>query len=568
MSTVGTLRTYESFESVNAWDHFCTAVPRKFVVRGRDLDGKQAEVRERRNVLKRSFSEISADAVDTVLELISQNSLYRGSENKSKLVDFKALEDTYNALPDADKDNYLWSVIVTNKGYISSTVKNSSIGTLLLEISQGVDLDEAVAHYEHMVAPENYKRPKAIFTKRMLEDAQKTVTELGYMDSLGRRFANIDDITINNILFADRNVSNRLAKKESPNPFEALQKSAAINPKSFSRVESISVDKFISDVLPSAAGIDLFFGNDLRNNMVSLIAPANTEAPSMFKWNNGFSWAYAGNLADSSIKENVKNAGGKVDGVLRFSIQWNDGEKWDQSDLDAHCFEPDRCEIAYYHKEDRQSGGMLDVDIQCPRKNTPAVENITWPSLSKMKDGTYRFFVHCFARRSGCSGFKAEIQFEDQVFNYSYNHSMSGGQNVEVAIVTLKNGKFSIKHTLDASGETMSQNIWGVNTNQFVPVSAIMYSPNYWDDQNGIGNKHVFFMMNGCDNPDTPNGFFNEYLKNDLLKHKRVFEALGAQMKVEPTDNQLSGVGISTTMHKTLIVKIKGNVERVLKVEF
>lgn len=568
MSTVGTLRTYESFESVNAWDHFCTSVPRKFVVHGRDIDGKKAEVRERRNVLKRSFSEISMDAVDTVLELISQNSLYRGSENKPKLADFKALEDVYNALPDADKDNYLWSVIVTNKGYTASTVKNSSIGTLLLEISQGVDLDEAVTHYERMVAPENYKRPKAIFTKRMLEDAQKTVTELGYMDSLGRRFANIDDITINNILFADRNVSNRLAKKKSTNPFEALQKSTAINPKSFSRVESISIDKFISDVLPSAAGIDLFFGNDLRNNMVSLIAPTNAEAPSMFKWNNGFSWAYAGNLADSSIKENVKNAGGKVDGVLRFSIQWNDGEKWDRSDLDAHCIEPNGNEIYFGWKNDRYTGGQLDVDIINPYQNNPAVENITWPNILKMQDGNYRFFVNCYSRRSGCSGFKAEIQFEDQVYNYVYNRPMSTGQDVEVAVVTLKNGKFSIKHALDASGETMSQNIWGVNTNQFVPVSAIMYSPNYWDDQNGIGNKHVFFMMNGCTNPDTPNGFFNEYLKNDLLKHKRVFEALGAQMRVEPTDNQLSGVGVSTTMHKTLIVKIKGNVERILKVEF
>jgi len=133
-----------------------------------------------------------------------------------------------------------------------------------------------------------------------------------------------------------------------------------------------------------------------------------------------------------------------------------------------------------------------------------------------------------------------------------------------VAKVTLKDGKFSIKELLPSS--TSTREIWGVNSNQFVPVSVAMYSPNYWDEQTGNGNRHYFFMLKDCVNPEKPNGFYNEFLKADLLQHKRVFEALGSQMAVQSVDDQLSGVGFSETQHNSFVVKVQGATERVLRV--
>jgi hypothetical protein len=93
-----------------------------------------------------------------------------------------------------------------------------------------------------------------------------------------------------------------------------------------------------------------------------------------------------------------------------------------------------------------------------------------------------------------------------------------------------------------------------------------MYSPNHWDASAGVGNRHYLFMLKDCVNPENPNGFFNEYLSQDLAKHKRVFEALGAEMKVEPSGEQLSGVGFSSTQRNSFTAKVKGSAERILKV--
>ena len=301
--------------------------------------------------------------------------------------------------------------------------------------------------------------------------------------------------------------------------------------------------------------------------MVSLIAPSDKNSKTMFKWNNGFSWAYSGNITDSVIRERVKKAGGNVDGVLRFSIQWNDTDSYSPNDVDAHCIEPNGRRIYFAQKCSPLTGGNLDVDVRYPRKGTPAVENITWERKTCMTPGKYEFFVHMYENRGGGDGFRAEIEFDGNIYHYDYNKNLPQNKQVHVATVTLNHeGEFAIQHHIPANAS--SRELWNLKTNTFVPVSVIMYSPNYWDEQNGIGHRHYFFMLKDCINPENPNAFYNEFLNNELDKHKRVMEALGGKLAVADADDQLSGLGFSATKRNDVIVKVKGATERVFKVKF
>jgi len=535
------------------WEHFYCSLPAAIRYRGNDTIGSaMGSYKDDYSVLQRSLTEIKKEAVDIVLELIEQNSLYKGVEYKHMLTEYRKVITLYEKAE--NKDLFVWEMSRIVPQTVSR-IKNVSIGTLLLDLSEGKELDQAVTSFERMVAPSNYKRPTAIVTKAMIEQAEKTIIELGLQDTLGRRYAVRDDISVNDVLFANRSSSEVLGI------LGELKEDLVVNPKTLSKVEEISVDKFMDDVLPNASSIEVLVENSHMSNFTTLIAPKVPDAPGLFKWNNPFSWSYVNALSDS-MKERVKAAGGNVDGVLRFSLQWNeDGASI--CDLDLHAHTP-KDHIYYGHKEDRYTGGALDVDMIRPRHT--GIENIIWKNLREMKPGDYNLQVrnYCGAHNTG---FSCEIEFDGEIHTFVHDKKLSGV--VSVATVNLStDGKFTIKSHIPSSTKGgVSKEKWGIKTNVFHKVSMVLNSPNFWNGSQ-IGNKHLFFIIEGVKCDESPRGFFNEFLKDDLDKHRKVFELLGSKLKVEDSDEQLSGLGFSVTQRNTLYVKVKGSFERVIKVIF
>ena len=48
-------------------------------------------------------------------------------------------------------------------------------------------------------------------------------------------------------------------------------------------------------------------------------------------------------------------------------------------------------------------------------------------------------------------------------------------------------------------------------------------------------------MFNGCKNDNFARGLYNEFLKKEFTPHRKVFEIVGAKMKVASATKQLSG---------------------------
>lgn len=537
------------------WNHFYLELPKRLVYKGADsIDSTLAVYRDNKNVLKRSLDELTLDAAQTILELIGQNSLYRGKEFEGIIRGFHDLKTEYNTIPNDLKDNYTW-IKSTQVGGAMCKIRNTSIGTLLVDLSEGRDLDEAVSAFERVVAPTNYKRPTSLVTPKMVEEAKAKLTELGLLNSLERRYATAQDLSVENLLFVDKSY-------EVKDVFAEMSKETIVNPKSLTKIEEIAIEDFINNILPNSKSVEVLLENNHLSNTVSLLTANDNTAPTLFKWNNPFSWSYTGGITDS-MKERVKAAGGKVDGVLRFSIQWNEDGK-SIIDLDAHAHEPNGTHIYYgsYKARPTTMGGMLDVDMINPSKI--GVENITWPILAKMCNGMYKFRVHNFSGHKNFDGVRCEIEFDGQLHEFAINKPFLN--YIDVAEVNYQNGVFTIKSLLDNKLSVNTKEKWGIKTNQFTKVRNVMLSPNHWGEH--VGNKHYFFMLDGCINDEGPRPFFNEFLKEDLTKDRKVLEIMGSKLSIPANSNQLSGVGFSDTQRNHLIVRVNGSFKRNLKLIF
>jgi hypothetical protein len=539
------------------WRHLHTGLIPE-ALRAASPDQARGDYRTTVQVFTRGLVELTPSALDTVLGLIEANNLYRGAEHQTAVVRFMAAQMTYRGLGPREQSVFAW----TNATGPASRFRNTVIGTLAQDLSEGMDVERAVASFEQKVAPTNYKRTSAVITPAMVKKAMETIEALGLEPALERRFATIGDVSVNDVLWVDGSVKPAMKGGLADTLMRVATTTA--NPQSTKkdeeRAEDIGLETFVEQVLPAATSVEVLLKGEHLGNLMSLTAPVNPEPRQLFRWTNDFAWSYGGNVADS-IAERVKKAGGRVEGAtLRISLSW-----FNFDDLDLHVHEPYGRGVSglqdhiYFGNKRGASGGVLDVDMNAGGGHTrEAVENVVW--MSKMTSGAYRVVVNNYCQRETSNvGFVVEVECGGELKHFSYNKTVRHKQDVPVVTLHMKEGAIDRVEIGDPAitASNIAVTKWGLTTEQYVRVDAVTLSPNYWGS-NAVGNKHTFFVLRGARNDEPTRGIYNEFLHPRLEPHRKVFEVIGDKTKCQPTDGQLSGLGFSSTKRTSFLARVVG----------
>lgn len=524
------------------WTHYKYKTPSEIRCNKRDIGDKLGKFRTTYSVFKRTMEECRLEDLESVIELARDKSIYRASEFLDNLENWHKLKTKYDKKP---SDEFLWYNVIKFGGYIC--YRNTVIGSLIDDLYNGVDLEKAVKSYESKVAPSNYKRPKALVTSRMVEDARAKLEEAGLLESIYRKAAKFTEIPTDKILFTSQ-------ESKSLSVFDDLKQDAELTVKKkldLSKAKEIKFGDFIK-LLPKVSKIGLLPNSAVNSSKVVLTNSKNENIPTPFKWDNNFAWSYIESDTADSIVKRVKEAGGVVDGDVRFSLSWDNSDDLDLS------FENNYYQKIYFGDK-RTLGGRLDVDANFSEIVENPVENIYWSNINHLKDGEYRVSVNNYMLRSERNqGFKLQMEVLGEITTYSYPDNDL--RSVTTMLKITKKG-----NNIDVTYENPKLIKSNVSGDKFIDIKNVIKSPNAWEGET-IGNEHIIFLADDVEVKFSVRGFYNEQLNSKLEEHRKVTEILGSKLKIDPVEfespDTVKGYGISTTSNNVFYLRLTYNDNR------
>lgn len=282
---IGTLSNVDSKNSNIVWQHFQVTPNSKFVV-PRNINEVFGKYDTTVSVFKRAMEELNLESAEIVLDLIQQNQIYRGNEYKHFVEFFITQKKLYDALATNEEKRIFCMVTANEHGDALCRLRNTAIGTLLVDLSEGEELEKAVIAFESKVDSTNYRRTTAIVTPKMIEDAKQKIIELGYEQSLNRKMMSVSEIKVTDTLWVGQvtqslDVFQDIAKEQTERKVREESKKL--------KTEKIAIAQFLADVLPGKTAMSIMLDPKLKNHLVTLSNATSQDSKNMFKWDNDVS---------------------------------------------------------------------------------------------------------------------------------------------------------------------------------------------------------------------------------------------------------------------------------------
>ncbi len=268
------------------WDHLALTPPKALRFpsdRTHSAAQTMAEKREDFRILSAALEDFPLAVVKQAAALLSTGGLYR-SETCIGVANWLlgVHRSRQQAKVGAARERVVWRAVATAPpGFCH--VRSTMIGTLLVDLAEGLAFATIKARFDAKLHPLQYQRPTAAPSQQNIERAEKIVAQLRSAGALERRFAKLDDIEA---LWRPAGSESASARPERVfSHLRAKPSQTPTTPPAGAPAVTMTWEKFAKTVVPTAARID-YWVPTANQYYLGLITAKNLDATPIIQWDS------------------------------------------------------------------------------------------------------------------------------------------------------------------------------------------------------------------------------------------------------------------------------------------
>lgn len=241
-----------------------------------------AKARENFAMLAKSIPAFTMNTLWDAARLFTADTVLASSTKHVLTLDeyIKFREDIQNVTERNARSAVIWHHVATNYDGVV-LIKNSVLGEFLSNL-QDTGYERAKTAFLRQTQGDVYQRPQTAPKPQAINEAEKRIEELGLGTALERRYADLDDIPTTEWHWLPTEADTATAKTSVFAHLKEANARAAVT----TRVNggTMSFEKFLRQVLPTAENIDLLTSPNHRYAFTGLITAVHPEALPIIAW--------------------------------------------------------------------------------------------------------------------------------------------------------------------------------------------------------------------------------------------------------------------------------------------